>query len=266
MNKPDFIKYDLVSLNEIGAKQAVVVRSPYRKGDSWAMVVNDELFGRYDRYDWYDKEVDADKYTLVSRGFLGRIKNMKLSRPAIITGIVLLVLVIFGFSIGGNYNSLVTGRNAVDNSWAKVETQYQRRLDLIDNVVSSVKGAQGNEQKVFGDIAKARSQYNSATTTDGKAEAASTIETNVALIPRLQEAYPDLKSNDQISKLITELQGTENDIASTRNTYNDVVTNYNNNITRFPKNIYAGLFNFDSRQLFKSNPAAATAPKVNFDN
>lgn len=264
--KPDFIKFDLVSTKEIGAKQALVVQSPYKKDDTWAMIVNERLFGRYDRFEWHDKEVNASEYILINRGFLGRFKNMKISKPAIVTGIALLAILFIGLTFSGNYNSLVTGRNAVDNSWAKVETQYQRRMDLIDNVVASAKGAQGNEQKVFGDIAKARSQYNSATTTDGKAQAASTIETNVALIPRLQEAYPELKSNEQISKLITELQGTENDIAATRNAYNDVVTNYNNNITRFPKNIFAGIFNFDQRKLFKSNPTAATAPKVNFDN
>lgn len=192
-----------------------------------------------------------------------RRNQMKLSKPAIVTGIVLLFILFTGLWIGGNYNSLVTSRNAVDNSWAKVETQYQRRLDLVDNLVASVKGAQGQEQKVFGDLAKARSAYGSATTTDDKAAAASQIETNIALIPRLQEAYPELKSNETVKSLMAELAGTENGIATKRDAYNDVVTNYNNNIARFPKNIFASTFDFDKRVLFESDEAAATAPKVN---
>lgn len=189
---------------------------------------------------------------------------MKLTKPAKITAIVLAVVVVFGLWIGGNYNSLVTSKNEVDNSWAKVETQYQRRLDLIDNVVQSVKGAQGQEQKVFGDIANARKAYSNANSTSEKAAAASQIESNVAVIPKLQEAYPELKSNDQVTKLVGELQGTENQIASARDKYNDTATNYNNGVTRFPKNMFAGIFGFHKQALFKADQAAATAPKVKF--
>lgn len=189
---------------------------------------------------------------------------MKLSKPAIVTAIILGIVAFFGLWFAGNYNGLVSASTAVDNTWAKVESQYQRRLDLIDNVVSSVKGSQGQEQKVFGDIAKARTQYNQAKTSDEKATAASSIETNVALIPRLQEAYPELKSNEQVSKLIGELSGTENGILDVRNRYNDAVTNYNTNIRRFPKNIFAGLFGFEKRNLFQADAGANKAPKVNF--
>lgn len=191
---------------------------------------------------------------------------MKLSKPAIITAIVLGVILFLGLWFAGNYNSLVSASNGVDNAWSKVETQYQRRLDLIDNIVASVKGSQLQEQKVFGDIAKARTQYNQATSAEGKAEAASSIETNVALIPRLQEAYPELKSNEQVSKLIGELAGTENGILDVRNRYNDAVTNYNTNITRFPKSIFASMFDYDKRSLFKADSAASKAPTVKFGN
>lgn len=184
-------------------------------------------------------------------------------KPAIITGAILFFVLILGFWFAGNYNSLVSSSNAVDNSWSKVETQYQRRLDLIDNVVASVKGSQVQEQKVFGDIAAARTQYGAAKTTDQKVAAASAMETSIAVIPRLQEAYPELKSNEQVSKLIAELAGTENSVATARNTYNDTVTNYNVNVTRFPKSIFAGLFHYEKRQLFKADAAASKAPKVN---
>lgn len=188
---------------------------------------------------------------------------MKLTKQARITGIVLVIILFVGLWIGGNYNSLTVSRNEVDNSWAKIETQYQRRLDLIDNVVASVKGAQGQEQKVFGDIAKARSAYNNAGNTSDKAAAASQLETNIAVIPKLQEAYPELKSNEQVTKLIDEVRGTEGQIATARDRYNDTATNYNNNISRFPKNIFANSFGFKKQSLFKADTAAAKAPKVN---
>lgn len=190
------------------------------------------------------------------------MNNLKLSKSAIITGITLFMFFFMGLWFVGNYNSLVTSRNAVDNGWSKVETQYQRRLDLIDNIVSSAKGSQAQEQKVFGDIAKARSAYNNAGNSDDKAAAASQIETSIAIIPRLQEAYPELKSNEQITRLINELAGTENGIATSRNTYNDIVTNYNNGIGRFPKSLFANMFGYDKAKLFKADANASTAPKV----
>jgi LemA protein len=189
---------------------------------------------------------------------------MKISTPAKITGFVLGIVLLIVMVFVGNYNGLVSASNGVDNRWARVETQYQRRLDTIDNVVASVKGAQGQEIKVFGDIAKARSQYNNATTSDGKAEAASNIETNVALIPKLQEAYPELKSNVQVTALINQLTGTEDQIATVRNEYNDSVTNYNTGITKFPKSVFAGMFGYDKKALFKSDAKASKAPTVNF--
>jgi LemA protein len=190
---------------------------------------------------------------------------VKLTKPAIVTGIVLGVLFLLGAWFVANYNSLVSASNAVDNSWAKVETQYQRRLDLIDNVLQSVKGSQGQEQEVFGKIADARSQYNNASTTEEKAAAASSIETNVAVIPRLQEAYPELKSNEQVTALVNELKTTENGIAEKRDFYNDTVTNYNNNITKFPKSIFAGMYGYEKAKLFKAEVSASKAPKVNFN-
>lgn len=267
MKRPDFHRFDLVADKD--GKEAVVVKSPYLEDGKWKMIINYQSFGRYRRYVWMDSIVDTSEMTLVSKGIIGRIAIMnlsKISKPALVTGIILLVIVFLGLWTVGNYNGLVSASNTVDNSWAKVETQYQRRLDLIGNIVESVKGSQIQEQKVFKDIADGRKQYiASSGNPEGQAEAASKMETNIAVLPRLlQENYPELKSNEQVSKLITELQGTENGIASVRDRYNDVVTNYNTNITRFPKSLFAGFFNYSRRSLFKAETGAEKAPKVDF--
>jgi LemA protein len=190
---------------------------------------------------------------------------MTLSKPAIATGITLLsIFALFGWGVA-NYNSLVAQKADVDNAWAKVETQYQRRLDLIQNIVGSVKGAQKQERDVFGKIADARKQVVSNAPTDEKAAAASQSEsTIVSIVPRLQEAYPDIKSDGQVSKLITQLETTENGIAKSRDAYNNTVTNYNVGVVRFPKSVFAGMFGFQKSNLYKADQGANKAPSVNF--
>lgn len=190
---------------------------------------------------------------------------MKLSKPAIVTGVVLLFgLMLFSW-VTGNYNGLVKQKAEVDNSWAKVETGYQRRLDLIQNIVSSAQGSQAQEQKVFGQIADARKQVSSSDSTNDKAAAASQNESTImAIVPRLQEAYPELKSNEQVSKLIAELQSTETGIQKSRDNYNNTVTNYNVGIASFPKNVFANMFGFEKSTLFKADSSASKAPKVQF--
>lgn len=183
---------------------------------------------------------------------------------AAITAVVFGCVAVIALWFGGNYNSLVSSRNQVEKSWSMVETQYQRRLDLIDNLVSSVKGAQGQEREVFIKIAEARNKYGSASSDNDKAAAASNLETNIALLPRLQEAYPELKSNQQVQTLMNDLRGTEDGILSARNAYNTTATNYNTNISSFPKNIFAHVFGFEKKTLFKSDDGASKATKVQF--
>ena len=178
-------------------------------------------------------------------------------------GIVTLLL-FFGLLFVGEYNSMVTARNNTDKAWSRVETQYQRRYDLIGNLVESVKGAQGQELAVFTAIAQARSNYANAQGTSNKAAAASQIETNLALVPRLQEAYPDLKSNTQVTSLMQQLTGTEDSVLAARNDYNDQANTYDTSIQRFPRNVFAGLFGFQPKTLFKADAAAAQAPQVKF--
>ena len=190
---------------------------------------------------------------------------MNISMPAKFTAILLGIIFILVLLVIGNYNSLVTAKTQVEKSWSQVETQYQRRLDLIDNLVESVKGAQTQEREVFIKVAEARSNYNKATSTSDKAEAASQVETSViALLPRLQEAYPELKSNQQVQGLMNELTKTEDTIVKARDHYNDTTTNYNLNIQRFPKNLFANMFGFEKQNLFKSEGGAEKAPKVKF--
>lgn len=274
IDKPDFKRGDRVAYNPGNYSDSlyIVDIASYMAGDRWVILAHKEGYARL------KCEHDCSKLHLVGerkepkppsetykdlKEGIKKIK-MKLTKPAIITLVVLFVVLILGTTVVGNYNSLVSSRADVDNSWAKVETQYQRRLDLIGNLVGSVKGAQGQEQTVFGKIADARKQYQNAQTTNDKASAASALETNIALVPKLQEAYPELKSNVQVTKLMDQLTGTENTIASARDNYNDTVKNYNVNIKSFPKSVYAGIFNYDQAKLFQADAQAKTAPKVDF--
>ena len=250
--------------------------APYKHGGKWLMVINGKFLDKWDDLEQGEKEVMCRDYHFVGQRApevpslskkigdklveTAQKKNMK---PAIVTAIVLGVLFFLGVWVIGNYNSLVGAKNEVSNSRAKIDTQLERRYELVDNIVESVKGSQAQESDVFGKIAAARKiGGDSGASTEQKAEANQTIDTQIALLPRLQEAYPELRSNDQVSKLIGELQGTANTIASTRNDYNDTVTNYNNNITRFPKSVFAGVFNYDKEELFKASNEAKVNPKV----
>lgn len=173
---------------------------------------------------------------------------------------VLVLIVIYGFS---GYNSLVRLNESADAQWSKVETQYQRRLDLIPNLVNSVKGVLTQEQKVFGDIAAARTAYGSAATPNDKAAAASQIESSLGRLLVIVENYPQLASSQTVRDLMTELEGTENRISVERSRFNDVVLAYNTAIKSFPKNMLAAITGFHERAYFQAASGADTAPTVN---
>lgn len=172
---------------------------------------------------------------------------------------ILVVLIIWGFS---SYNSLISLNETVDAQWAKVETQYQRRFDLIPNLVNSVKGILTQEQKIFGDIAEARTRYSGATSPNDKALAASKVESAFGRLLVVMENYPQLQSSGNIRDLMTQLEGTENRISVERTRFNDMVRDYNVSVKRFPKNILAMLLGFSERAYFQSVNGAETAPKV----
>jgi LemA protein len=179
-------------------------------------------------------------------------------------GIVVLLVIILGGLVWGNYNSLVTKSQAIDAQWAQVEAQYQRRFDLIPNLVESVKGYMTQEKTIFTDIAEARSHYAGATTTDEKATAGSEVEGALARLLVIMENYPQLQSVQPVTQLMDELAGTENRINVERTRYNDKVREYNTAIKKFPANLLASMFNFNERKYFQADSGASQAPKVDF--
>jgi LemA protein len=179
-------------------------------------------------------------------------------------GTVVLLAIIAGAMLWGTYNSLVTRSQAIDGQWAQVETQYQRRFDLIPNLVNSVKGIMGQEQTVFGQIADARTKYAGARTTDEKAAAGGEVESALGRLLVIMENYPQLRSIEAVTQLMDELAGTENRISVERGRYNRLVQDYNTAIRRFPTNLLASTFGFDAREYFKSVSGADQVPKVQF--
>ena len=177
---------------------------------------------------------------------------------AIIIGVVVLVFLAFG----GYYNGFVTKNAAIEGQWAQIETQYQRRLDLIPNLVSSTQGFMKQEKSIFEDIANARTQYGGAKTIDEKAQAATGVESALGRLLVIMENYPNLKSDGTVAKLMDELAGTENRISVERRRYNELVLDYNTMVVRMPGNIIARLFGFSQHAYFQSSQGADQAPKV----
>ncbi len=176
--------------------------------------------------------------------------------------IIVAIVAVVGLSLVSTYNNLVTKTQNMDGQWAQVETQYQRRFDLIPNLVNSVKGLFEQEQDVFGAIAEARQNYAGAKSTDEKAQAATKVESALGRLLVIVENYPQLQSNTAVLGLMDELAGTENRVSVERKRFNDIVKDYNTTIKRFPTNLIANLFNFDARAFFEAVEAAAEAPAV----
>jgi len=173
--------------------------------------------------------------------------------------IVLGVLVLF---ILFSYNSFVSQDARIDGQLSQVESQYQRRLDLINNLVGAVKGSMAQEEKIFLELANARSRYTNAKTGNEKVEAIDNIDSSFSRLLAISENYPTLKSSDNVGTLMVQVEGTENRIAVERMRYNELVTSYNISIKTFPGNIFASIFNFQERKLFKSVEGAEKAPQI----
>ena len=177
---------------------------------------------------------------------------------AVVAGVVLLIGLLFVVP----YNGLVSKRADVDRSFADLDAQLQRRNDLIPNLVNAVKGALKQEQTVFGDLAKAREAYAGARSVQDKAAASGQIDAGIGRLLVIVEAYPQLRSNQNIRDLQTQLEGTENRIAQARRDFNGTVTSYNVSVRRFPRSLIAGIFGFDQRSLFKAAPGSTASPTV----
>lgn len=179
--------------------------------------------------------------------------------------IVIGIVLISGIYLVSSYNQLVTLREQSNNQWAQVETQYQRRLDLIPNLVESTKGVLRQEQEVFEAIADARTRYDGAQTLDDKTQAISELESSLSRLLLIVENYPELKSNETVNRLMDELAGTENRISVERKRFNDQVTTYNLGVMRFPNSLFANIYGFRQMSLFEAAPQADTPPAVNLD-
>ncbi|MBF8268081.1 MAG: lema protein, LemA protein [Dehalococcoidia bacterium] len=187
---------------------------------------------------------------------------------ALVLGSLVLVIALFGISIGlyirSTYNGLVEKSQAIDAQWAQVETQYQRRFDLIPNLVEATKGIFEQEKTVFGQLADARSRYSGATSPDQRAEAATQVESALARLLVIVENYPNLSSQKNVTQLMDELAGTENRISVERQRFNERVLVYNNTVKRFPSNMIASWFDYEQRAYFRAVSGADGAPKVQF--
>jgi LemA protein len=178
--------------------------------------------------------------------------------------IILALVVVVGIYAWSVYNKIVTSDQAVTSQWAQVESQYQRRFDLIPNLVESVKGAMAQETKVFGDLAEARTRYAGSTTINEKAEAATQVEGALARLLVVMENYPQLKSIETVQTLMAQIEGTENRISIERMKFNEGVQIFNTMIKRVPANIFASMFGFSEKAYFEAAAGAETAPAVKF--
>lgn len=172
-----------------------------------------------------------------------------------------------------NYNSLVEKRQNVDQAWAQVENQYQRRADLIPNLVNTVKGYSSHESETLTKVVEARAKATSVTIDANDLneenlakfqEAQNELTQSLKSLLAVTEAYPDLKANQNFLQLQAQLEGTENRIATERMRYTEAVRDYNTSIQKFPTNIYAGWFGFKEKPQFKASAGAEQAPQVNF--
>ena len=183
---------------------------------------------------------------------------------ALLAILVLLAGICAGVYIG-HRNQMVRLDETVKSNWAQVETDLQRRADLIPNLVETVKGYAAQEQTVFDDVAKARTQYMSAQTPSDKIAASNQLYGLEVRVLSLTENYPQLKSNENFLRLQDELAGTENRIAVSRKRYNDAVQAYNTYIGLFPNDIIAARAGFKRNDAyFQAAPAAQEAPHVQF--
>jgi LemA protein len=196
----------------------------------------------------------------------------------IVLAVIVIIVILFGLIGVGSYNSLVTKRQNVDAHWSEVQNQMQRRADLIPNIVGTVKGIAGLEERVFTKIAEARSQLLSTIQNPN-----SSTEEKIAADQHLTQAmrdggllgtggrflsiaenYPQLKSNESFMKLQDELSGTENRLATARRDYTLAAQDYNTTRSKFPMVLFAGMMGFKPQPYFQADPGAQQVPNVDF--
>jgi len=180
--------------------------------------------------------------------------------------IILIIVAILAIWAVSKFNLFVRQGEGITAQWSQVENQYQRRFDLIPNIVETVKGVAKQEKDVFGAIADARTRYTGATTPDEKAKAAGQVESALGRLLVIAENYPVLQSSQAYRDLIVSLEGTENRISVERMKYNDLVRTLNTEIKSFPTSILASIFRVAERTYFEVKEEVKTVPKVDFNN
>lgn len=191
--------------------------------------------------------------------------------------IIIIIIVVVGFLIygwfKGTYNGMVTLSESVDKQWADVENVYQRRADLIPNLVATVKGSAAHEKETLEGVINARAKATSTTINAGELnsqniaafqKAQDGLSSALSKLMVVVERYPDLKANQNFLELQSQLEGTENRISVERRKFNESARSYNTYIKLFPKNMFANMFGFDKKPYFEAQDGAETAPKVEF--
>ena len=196
--------------------------------------------------------------------------NIKKHLGWIIPAIIVVIIIFWGI---GGYNGMVSLDEGVQNKWADVETQYQRRADLIPNLVNTVKGYAAHESQTLENVVKARSEASSVKVDPQKItpeklaeyqKAQSGVSSALGRLMVIVEKYPDLKANQNFLELQSQLEGTENRINTARRDFNEAAKGFNTEIRRFPKNILAGMFGFEKKAYFEAEKGAEKAPEVQF--
>jgi len=199
---------------------------------------------------------------------------MKLSKGWIILIVIVIVIIILTSWGTGIYNKLVTTDQTVQQQWAQVENVYQRRSDLIPNLVATVKGVANFEQKTLTAVIEARAKATSVQINPKNLDEASlqkfqaaqdNLSSSLARLMVVVEQYPQLKATQNFLELQAQLEGTENRISTERMKFNQVVQDYNMQVKRFPSNIFAGMFGFKEKAFFKAVEGAEKPPAVKFD-
>ena len=197
-----------------------------------------------------------------------------MNTKTITIGAILLIVILLFAGGCSSYNGMVDTDQAVSKQWGQVESQYQRRSDLIPNLVSTVKGYAAHESGTLEKVTEARAKAGSITLTADELtpenmarfqQAQNELSGALKSLLAVSEAYPDLKANENFLDLQKQLEGTENRIATERMRFNEAVEKYNLKVLRFPGNIWAGIFGFDRKDMFKADEGAQNAPKVSFD-
>lgn len=196
-----------------------------------------------------------------------------MKKSVIAIGIVLLLVLMLVFSVKNSYNKMVTMDEGVSAQWSNVENVYQRRADLIPNLVNTVKGYAEHERETLEDVIEARAKATSVTIDPSKLDAQSIqkfqeaqdgLSSALSRLMVVMERYPDLKANQNFMDLQAQLEGTENRIAVERRKFNETAQQYNTYIRRFPQVLFAGMFNFDKKAYFEAQKGAEKAPEVQF--